>query len=111
MDILNLQDMVKGWCIGNFEPCIYKTELFEVAIKQYKENEEEKSHYHKIATEYTIVVEGIVEFNGKEYKENSILVINPNEVIKFKSITKSKTVVIKIPSSIGDKFEIEDVNI
>ena len=106
MELYNLKNMIKGWFIGNFEPTILKTDLFEIAIKKYKAGDEEKEHYHKIAKEFTIVVSGVVSFDGEKYYEDDVIIIDKNEIVKFKSITDSKTLVIKIPSCVNDKYII-----
>jgi len=106
MELYNLKNMIKGWFIGNFEPTILKTDLFEIAIKKYKAGDEEIEHYHKIAKEFTIIISGIVSFNNKKYHEDDIIIIEQNEKVKFKSITNSKTLVIKIPSCVNDKFSV-----
>ena len=36
-----LNDMVKGWFVGNFSPTIYSTNDVEVAVKSYKAGEHE----------------------------------------------------------------------
>ena len=56
----NLKNFIKGWFIGNFKPTLFKTTNFEIAIKRYKKGDYEKPHYHKISTEYTIIITGIV---------------------------------------------------
>ncbi len=104
MKVDDLNKMVNGWFIGDFTPSLYKTTAFEVAIKKYTAGTVEKLHYHKIATEFTCVVEGIVSFNDEVYKKNEIITIYPNESVLFKSITDSITCVVKIPSIIDDKY-------
>jgi hypothetical protein len=96
--------MVKGWFIGDFEPSLYKTEAVEVAVKSYNSGDFEEEHYHKIATEFTVVIEGIVELNDIQYGVNDIIKIEPGTSAKFKSITNSLTVVVKIPGVKNDKF-------
>ena len=102
----NLNDFVKGWFIGNFEPTILNTENFEIAVKNYKKNESENEHYHKIAREWTCVISGKVRFNNSVFEKNSIIVIEPYQKIKFKALEDSTTVVIKIPSVKGDKYTV-----
>lgn len=58
MKIFNLKDMVGGWIIGNFDPSLFKTNDVEISIKKYKAGDYDSSHYHKIATEYTVIVDG-----------------------------------------------------
>jgi len=99
-----LEDMIGGWFIGNFTPSIIQNEDFEVAIKYYKENDYEQEHYHKIATEITVILDGDVIMSGKKYTSGDIIVIQPYESTDFKALTDVKTVVVKTPSAKDDKF-------
>ena len=107
MNIYNLNDMIKGWFVGNFEPAVLKTEQFEVAIKKYKANEREKAHYHKVAKEITVIVSGKVVMNGVEYSENDIILLDENDATDFYAVTDVITVVVKMPSAINDKYEVK----
>lgn len=101
----NLGQMVKGWFIGNFEPSLYKTNDVEVGIKKYKAGDHENSHFHKIATEFTVIISGVVEMNGIQYFENDIIKIIPGVSTNFKAITDVVTVVVKLPGANNDKYE------
>jgi quercetin dioxygenase-like cupin family protein len=105
MEIYKLNEMVRGWVAGNFDPSCLKTDAFEAACKIYKAGDQENPHYHKIATELTIIASGVVEFNDKRYEQGDIVLIQPNEVVGFKSITDSITFVIKVPCVKGDKYD------
>jgi quercetin dioxygenase-like cupin family protein len=105
MTKFNLNDYFKGWFIGNFDPSIIKTYDFEVAIKKYKQGDYEQVHYHKIATEITVIVLGKVIMNNIEYVEGDIIKIDPNESTDFKCLTDVTTVVIKTPCVKNDKYE------
>lgn len=100
----NLNDMVGGWLIGNFEPSLLKTNEVEVAVKRYKAGDYDSLHYHKIGTEYTVIVSGQVEMSGQIYYENDILIINPLDATDFRAITDAITVVVKIPGASDDKY-------
>ena len=105
MKINNLQNMVKGWFIGNFEPSLLKTNDCEVAVKEYKKGDYEGKHYHKIATEFTVIISGRVRMNGIEYKEGDIIVMEPNEITDFECLEDgTKNVVVKIPGANNDKY-------
>jgi mannose-6-phosphate isomerase-like protein (cupin superfamily) len=104
MNVNNLKNFVKGWFIGNFEPTLLNTNDFEIAIKRYNTGDYEESHHHKIATEFTVIVEGEVEMNGVKYIKDDIITIQPNESTDFKCITDVVTVVIKTPSANNDKY-------
>jgi len=106
MKIYNLDNFLRGWFIGNFSPSIFITEDVEVAVKQFKTGELELAHYHKIATEITVVIKGRVSMNEQEFSEGNIVVISPNEVVSFVSITDSTLLVVKLPCALGDKYVV-----
>lgn len=104
MKKFNLNDMIGGWYIGNFEPSLLKTNDVEVSVKHYKKGDYDSIHHHKIATEYTVIVTGQVEMSGEIYNENDILVIPPSESTDFRALTDATTVVVKIPGASNDKY-------
>lgn len=104
MKTSNLKDFIKGWFVGNFEPSLYKTECFEIACKTFLAGEYEPCHFHKIAEEFTLVVDGIIKMNNCEYKKDDIIHVEMNENIDFVSVTDSCIIVVKIPSAQNDKF-------
>ncbi len=101
-----LEDMVKGWFIGDFEPSLFKTKDFEVGVKFYKAGDIEPEHFHKIATEFTVILQGEVKMLNKFYNRGEILKIKPGISTNFEAITDVITVVVKIPSTINDKYII-----
>ena len=107
MKLAKLGNMKNGWFVGNFEPTVLKTNDVEVAVKKYKANDYEKKHFHKIATEITLIVSGEVEMNKKRYREGDIIVIEPNEATDFLAITDAMTIVVKKPSAKDDKYYAE----
>jgi quercetin dioxygenase-like cupin family protein len=96
--------MVKGWFVGNFKPTLYKTNDVEVAVKEYKKGDYEDWHYHKIATEITVIILGRVEMNDAEYSTGDIITIEPDEGTDFRALTDVVTVVVKIPGVTNDKY-------
>lgn len=106
MKIENLDNFFRGWFVGDFEPTLYKTTDVEVAVQYYKKGTVQSSHLHKIATEITVVVLGKVKINNVIYKEKDIILIEPNEVSSFQALEDTTTLVVKIPSSKNDKYEI-----
>ncbi|MCB1316777.1 MAG: hypothetical protein KDK27_12515 [Leptospiraceae bacterium] len=100
----NLSKMFKGWFIGDFDPTLLNTSEFEVAVKKYAAGESEEKHYHKIATEYTVIVQGHVKMNGVEYVEGDIIVMEPGEATDFTALTDATTTVVKVPCVKGDKY-------
>lgn len=102
---MKLTDFTKGWLIGNFDPSLYKTEQVEIAIKKYKAGDLEQEHYHKLATEYTIVIHGKIQMLNNIYEKNDIVIIYPLQKNRFECIEDAILLVIKTPSIIGDKYE------
>ena len=98
--------MFKGWIVGNFEPSLYKTDDVEVAVKEYKAGDKEQKHYHKVATEITVIVAGHVLMNGLTYSTGDIITIEPGEATDFEAITDTKTTVIKLPCVKNDRYII-----
>lgn len=104
MEKANIKDMTKGWFVGDFNPSAFNTKACEVAYKTYKAGDSESKHYHKIATELTLIVGGIVRMNGVEYKEGDIIIMKPGEATDFIAITDAMNVVVKVPCVKGDKY-------
>jgi hypothetical protein len=44
--------------------------------------------------------------NGRFFEKGQIIKISPNEATDFKALTKVKTVVVKIPGAVNDKYTI-----
>lgn len=99
-----LDEMVRGWFVGNFSPNAYQTSDVEVAVKQYKKGDQEAAHYHKIATEITLIVSGRVKLLGCEWGAGDIIVIEPGECTAFCALLDTVTVVVKIPGANDDKY-------
>lgn len=101
----NLKDMTKGWFVGNFNPTLYKTNDVEVAVKEYKKGDYESRHYHKIATEITVIISGKVRMNDDILKSGDIIIIPPYLSTDFEVLEDTKTTVTKIPGANDDKYE------
>lgn len=106
MKTAKLNDMVKGWFVGNFEPSLYKTNDCEVAVKEYKAGDYESSHYHKVATEITVVINGKIKMNGIIYNPGDIIIEEPGDVTDFEALTDAANVVVKIPGANNDKYVV-----
>lgn len=104
----SINDFIGGWFVGDFSPSLLKTNQFEVAYKKYKAGDFEKKHFHKIATEFTLIIEGEVLMNNVKYCEGDIIIVKPNESTDFRAITNTKTVVVKTPSISNDKYILDN---
>lgn len=104
MKTANLNDMVKGWFVGNFTPTLLATNDVEVAVKEYLKGDSEERHYHKIATEITVVVSGKVRMNGVEYSKGDIVLMEPGESTDFEALENTVCSVVKFPGANNDKY-------
>lgn len=106
MKTRQLSDMVRGWFVGPFSPTMLHTTDVEVGIKRYEAGAIEEAHYHKIATEITVILEGTAEVNGRTLVAGTIVILDPGEVADFRAVTAVTTAVVKHPGAPDDKFPI-----
>lgn len=104
MDIDKLSKMSKGWFVGDFSPTTLATKNVEVGVKQYLSGDKEIRHFHKVATEITLILKGKVKMNNVEFNEGDIIKIYPMESTDFEAINDSITVVVKCPGEVDDKY-------
>lgn len=107
MTTAHLKNMTNGWFVGNFEPSLYKTNDCEVAVKGYKVGDSERRHFHKVATEITVIVKGRVKMFEREFSEGDIIIVEPGEATAFEALEDSVNVVVKLPGVNGDKYEVQ----
>lgn len=103
-----LDEMKKGWFVGNFNPTLYKTTECEVAYKKYKKGDCEEKHYHKVATEITLITKGRVKMFDNVYCEGDIIIVEPGETTSFEALEDVANVVVKIPGVLNDKYVVEE---
>jgi quercetin dioxygenase-like cupin family protein len=99
-----LDDMTKGWFVGAFSPTACSTDACEVAVKYYKAGDHEAPHFHKIATETTLILSGTVLMAGQEWGPGDIIVMEPGDITGFEALTDAVNVVVKTPGALNDKY-------
>jgi len=104
MKKLNLDDMLKGWFVGPFSPVALFTNACEVAVKKYPAGYKEAAHYHKVATEVTLILSGSVFMCESHWSDGDIIVLEPRETTSFEVFTDTTCVVVKIPGVVDDKY-------
>lgn len=104
MQVFNIKDMVRGWFVGAFSPTSHSTVAVEVGQKSYSKGDKEVRHFHKVATEITLIQKGLVRMNGEEFRDGDIIVLQPMESCDFEAIEDTCTVVVKVPGAKNDKF-------
>ncbi len=103
----NVNEMIKGWFVGDFYPSIMKTTVFEAGVKEYKKGDKEEKHMHKIGTEITVVVRGKVIMCERIIKEGEMILMEHGVSTSFEALEDTITFVVKTPSVIGDKYQVE----
>lgn len=108
MKTAKIDDMTRGWFVGNFAPTLYNTNACEVAVKTYKKGEREQRHFHKIATEITVIISGKVKMFDKVFSDGDIIIVEPGDETAFEALENATNVVVKIPGVSNDKYLVED---
>jgi hypothetical protein len=93
--------------VGDFEPAALRTRAAEVAVKRYRAGDHEVSHYHKVATELTLILEGEVRMGGRCFRAGDIVIVEPGEATDFRALSPTTTVVVKVPGARDDKYLTE----
>jgi quercetin dioxygenase-like cupin family protein len=104
MTVAKLNEMTRGWFVGDFSPTAFATAGCEVGVKEYKAGDREPRHHHKIATEITLILDGEVTMNGTVFRAGDIVTVSPNESVEFVALTDARNVVVKTPCILGDKY-------
>lgn len=104
MEKHNLEDFVRGWFVGGFEPTLFKTTDVEVAVQKFDKGTKEASHCHKVATEITVIVSGKARMKDDVHEAGSVIKISPGEYTDFEAIEDTVTAVVKIPGALNDKY-------
>lgn len=105
MKTARLQDMVKGWFVGDFSPTVLQTADVEVGVKHYRAGDREGLHHHRVATEITLIVSGTVKMAGATWTAGDIVVLEPGEATDFEAVTDAVNVVVKHPGVKDDKYD------
>ena len=85
-------------------PTALRTQAAEAAVKTYAAGDKEAWHYHKVATEVTLILTGEIRMNGTRYDAGDVILIEPGEGTDFEAVTDVTTVVVKVPCVAGDKY-------
>ena len=108
MRVEKLDSMTNGWFVGNFTPSLYKTNDCEVAVKSYNKGDKEKKHYHKIATEITVIIKVKDKMFDREFMSGDIIIVEPGDATSFEALEDSINVVVKLPGANNDKYVMEE---
>jgi quercetin dioxygenase-like cupin family protein len=107
MRVGKLSDMHRGWIIGDFGPSLYQTSHFEVGILTHPKGEKWAAHYHKVGTEFNVLLAGSMRVCDTELVAGDTFIIEPYEVADPVFHEDCTIVCVKIPSDTQDKYFIE----
>lgn len=102
----NIEDFWRGWFIGNFEPSLLKTEQFEVGLLTHAKGEVWPKHYHRIGTEYNVLISGSMTIDGTQMQAGDVFVFHPGDIADPVFHEDCKILCVKTPSIPGDKYEV-----
>lgn len=100
-----VDNFYKGWVVGNFTPSLIPDADITVGILHCEKGHQADGHYHKLHTEYNIIVSGQAQIDGNIYKAGDIFVYEPMDRSNVMYLENTTLVVIKYPSVNGDKYE------
>jgi hypothetical protein len=112
MIIKKIDEMFRGWFIGDFEPSVYKTKDFEVGYLLHKKGEYWKAHYHAIGTEVNYLIRGKMILKNVNYENKiqdvelnagDLFMLYPHEIADPIFLEDCEFIVVKFPSLPGDK--------
>lgn len=110
MKIFNLADYKNGWIIGDFDPSLLRTKNFECAVHTYPKGHVSDGHFHKVATEYNLIIKGKCEV-WSEYLNKYIKMRKqdgwayfPGQKSNVRFLKDTTLLIIKCPSVKGDKY-------
>jgi dTDP-glucose pyrophosphorylase/mannose-6-phosphate isomerase-like protein (cupin superfamily) len=103
---ININEYVRGWLIGDFEPCIKKTTNYEIGVLRHKQGEKWDFHYHKDVREINILLSGEMVINNVSVKKDTIFIFEKGMISCPLFFTDCVVLCIKVPSVPGDKLII-----
>lgn len=106
MNVTKINDYVRGWFIGDFNPTVLRTKDFEVGVLTHPKGEKWPPHYHKESIEYNVLVSGKMVVQGKELNSGDVFVFEKGEIANPVFLEDCTVVCVKVPSIPSDKFEV-----
>jgi len=95
-----------GWIIGDFEPSLLRTKDFEISVMHHKKGAYIPLHYHHLVEEMNVFVVGSMTCNGRLLVPGDIFIFEKDEVSDCDVHEDTTIVVVKVPSIIGDKYNV-----
>lgn len=99
-----LQNMTRGWLVGDFEPSILRSKEFEVGIMRHKKGEFWPPHTHNQITEYNLLLHGKMKMNNELIEEGDVFIIPKTMLTHAIFLEDCEVLCIKLPSITSDKL-------
>ena len=103
MKVYSLDDMVRGWFVGDFSPAIVTTPFFELGVLTRKKGENCHNHIHISSTEVNVLLDGKMTLNGTDLKQNDVFILDKNEESDATFHEDCRILVLRVPSITNDK--------
>jgi|LauGreDrversion4_2_1035121.scaffolds.fasta_scaffold617702_2 quercetin dioxygenase-like cupin family protein len=107
MIVSKINNFIRGWFIGNFEPSLFKTDNFEVGYLTHKKGEKWPKHYHKESVEINYLIKGKMLIQNKELNSGDLFMFEKGEVADPIFLQDCELIVVKVPSIPNDKYLVE----
>lgn len=104
VSLTRIDAMTGGWFVGGFTPAAYQTTDAEVAVQYFPAGYRGEAHYHRIATEVTLLLAGQAEMAGVRLRPGDIITLSPGTSAAFYALEACVTVVVKHPGALNDKY-------
>ena len=101
--IANISETFRGWSIGDFEPSIYKTKMFEVGVLLHKQGEQWPYHIHDTITECNYLVYGEMRLSGRLFSSGDCFNFYPGHPAIPEFLSDCLIICVKYPSIPKDK--------
>ena len=101
-----IENFTRGWFIGDFDPSVLRTKDFEVGLLTHKKDEVWPKHYHKIGTEYNVLISGSMTVCEEKINTGDLFIIEPNEIARPVFHEDCIILCVKAPSAPKDKYEV-----
>jgi mannose-6-phosphate isomerase-like protein (cupin superfamily) len=98
-----LDNMKRGWLVGNFTPSILRTDVFEVAYMRHKKGEYWPPHVHNEISEYNVLIRGTMKMNNELINQGEIFNIPKKMLTHAVFLEDCEVLCIKTPSIPSDK--------
>jgi len=107
--IKKIDEMIKGWFVGNFEPTAYKTDAVEVSYKKHKKDEQYEMHYQTKVTEVNLLISGEMIMHDQKLVAGDIFILNPFEISDQQFLQDCEVICVKLPGIVNDKIIVEKI--